>query len=131
MYGKTYKFHNSPALAPAEALLVSSSPAFDELHDDIKKFILACFYRKLLKKRRPHGEREPTIVISAQSTFSFLHTTRSYSHTKSPGRKFLFANSSSPIDKTNHYISSSHEVTHLDTFLYKWHMVQENCRNHQ
>ena len=62
MYGKTYKLHNSPALAPAEALLVSSSPAFDGLHDDIKIFILACLYRKLLKKRRPHGEHEPTIV---------------------------------------------------------------------
>ena len=48
------------ALAPAEALLVSSSPAFYELHDSIKFFILACFYRKLLKKRRPHSEREPT-----------------------------------------------------------------------
>ena len=63
MYGKTYKLHNSPALAPAEALLVSSSPAFDGLHDDIKFFILVCFYRKLLKKRRPHGEREPTISL--------------------------------------------------------------------
>ena len=49
-------------LAPAEALLVSSSPAFDELHDSINIFILACFYRKLLKKRRLHSEREPTIV---------------------------------------------------------------------
>ena len=63
MYGKTYKLHNSPVLAPAEALLVSSSPAFDGLHDDIKKFILACFNRKLLKKRRPHGEREPTLAM--------------------------------------------------------------------
>ena len=62
MYGKTYKLHNSPALAPAEALLVSSSPAFDGLHDDINFFILACFYRKLLKKRRLHGERESTII---------------------------------------------------------------------
>ena len=67
MYGKNYKLHNSPALAPAEALLVSSSPAFDGLHDDIKFFILACFYRKLLKKRRPHGEREPTIVNAKMS----------------------------------------------------------------
>ena len=66
MYGKTYKLHNSPALAPAEALLVSSSPEFDGLHDDIKFFILACFYRKLLKKRRPHGEREPTIGVWLQ-----------------------------------------------------------------
>ena len=65
MHGKTYKLHNSPALAPAEALLVSSSPAFDGLHDDIKIFILACFYRKLLKKRQPHGEREPTIGVMA------------------------------------------------------------------
>ena len=62
MYGKIYKFHNSPALVPAEAPLVSLSPAFDGLHDDIKVFILACFYWKLLKKRRLHGEREPTIV---------------------------------------------------------------------
>ena len=62
MYEKTYKLHNSPGLAPAEALLVSLSPAFDGIHDDIKNFILACFYRKLLKKRRPHGERELTIA---------------------------------------------------------------------
>ena len=61
MYGKTYNLHSSRALAPAEALFVSSSPVFDGLHDDIKFFILACFYRKLLKKRQPHGEREPTI----------------------------------------------------------------------
>ena len=61
MYGKTYKLHNSAPLAPAEVLLVSSSPAFDGLHDDI--FILAYFYRKLLKKRRSHGEHEPTIVV--------------------------------------------------------------------
>ena len=62
MYGKTYNLCSSRALAPAEALIVSSSPAFDRLHDDIKIFVLACFYRKLLKKRRPHGEREPTIA---------------------------------------------------------------------
>ena len=72
MYGKTYKLHNSPALAPAEALLVSSSPAFDGLHDDINFFILACFYRKLLKKRRPHGEREPTIVLDNVSFLRIL-----------------------------------------------------------
>ena len=36
MYGKTYNLHSSRALAPAEALFVSSSPAFDGLHDDIK-----------------------------------------------------------------------------------------------
>ena len=34
MYEKTYNLHNSPALALAEALLVSSSPVFDGLHDD-------------------------------------------------------------------------------------------------
>ena len=62
MYGKTYNLHSSPALAPAEALLVSLSLVFDGLHDDINFFILACFYQKLLKKRRPHGEREPTIA---------------------------------------------------------------------
>ena len=56
----TSRVHNSPALAPAEVLLVSLSPAFDGLHDDIKIFILVCFYWKLLKKRRPHGEHEPT-----------------------------------------------------------------------
>ena len=67
MYGKTYNLHSSPALSPAEALLVSSSPAFDGLHNDIKIFTLACFYRKLLKKRRPHGEREPTIVALLKS----------------------------------------------------------------
>ena len=61
--GKLKKLHNSRALAPIEALLVSSSPAFYGLHDSIKLFILACFYRKLLKKRRPHSEREPTIVV--------------------------------------------------------------------
>ena len=72
MYGKTYKPHNSPALAPAEALLVSSSPAFDGLHDDIKFFILACFYRKLLKKRPPHGEREPTIVIQDSERSNYI-----------------------------------------------------------
>ena len=66
MYGKTYNLHNSPALAPAEALLVSSSPAFDELHHDIKIFTLACFYWKLLKNRRLHGECEPTIVNGFQ-----------------------------------------------------------------
>ena len=63
MYGKIYNLHSSPALAPAEALLVSSSPAFDGLHDDIIFFTLACFYWKLLKKRRSHGECEPIIVI--------------------------------------------------------------------
>ena len=68
MYGKTYNLHSSPALAPTEPLLVSSSPAFDGLHNDIKMFTLACFYRKLLKKRRPHGEREPTIVDNSSST---------------------------------------------------------------
>ena len=36
MYEKTYKAHNSPALAPAEALLVSSSAEFDALQDNIK-----------------------------------------------------------------------------------------------
>ena len=56
------KFTNSITLVPAEVPLVSSSPAFDGLHDDIKIFILACFYWKLLKKRQLHGEREPTIV---------------------------------------------------------------------
>ena len=40
MYGKTYSLHSSPALAPAEAVLVSSSLAFDRLHDDLKDFIL-------------------------------------------------------------------------------------------
>ena len=49
-------------LVPAEALLVSSSLAFYGLHDSIKNFILACFYRKLLKKRRLHSERKPTIT---------------------------------------------------------------------
>ena len=67
MYGKTYNLHSSPALAPAEALLVSSSPVFHGLHNDIKNFTLACFYWKLLKKRRPQGEREPTIITA---TFS-------------------------------------------------------------
>ena len=63
MYGKTCKLHNSPALAPAKAFLASSSLPFDGLHDNIKIFILARFYRKLLKKRRLHSEREPTIII--------------------------------------------------------------------
>ena len=72
MYGKTYNLHSSRALAPAEALFVSSSLAFDGLHDDIKIFILACFYRKLLKKRRPHGEREP--IIAMHTTFAYLVT---------------------------------------------------------
>ena len=61
--GKLTSSITPPALAPAEAFLVSSSPAFDGLHDDIKFFILARFYRKLLKKRRLHSEREPTIVL--------------------------------------------------------------------
>ena len=73
MYGKTYKLHNSAALAPAEALLVSSSLAFDGLHDDIKFFILACFYWKLLKKRRPHGEHVPTIARDIFCKLSFLN----------------------------------------------------------
>ena len=73
MYGKTYKLYNFPALAPAEALLVSSSPAFDGLRDDTKIFILACFYRKLLKKRRPHGEREPTIVVVIILNIACVH----------------------------------------------------------
>ena len=61
MYGKTYKPHNSPGLAPAEALLVSLSPAFDGLHNNIKIFNVACSHWKLLRKQRPHGERERTI----------------------------------------------------------------------
>ena len=73
MYGKTYKLHNSPALAPAEALLVSSSPAFNGVHDDIKNFILACFYRKLLKKRRPYSERKPTIVATYIGSYFTLY----------------------------------------------------------
>ena len=68
MYGKTYNLHSSPALAPAEVLLVSSSPAFDGVHHDLKNFILACFYQKLLKKRRPHSEREPIIHEQTQTT---------------------------------------------------------------
>ena len=67
MYGKTYNLHNSPALAPAAVLLVSLSPAFDGLHDDIKIFILACFYRRLLKKRQPHSEHKQTIVLLKKS----------------------------------------------------------------
>ena len=63
MYGKVYKLHNYPGLAPAEVLLISSSLAFDGLHDDTKNFILVRFYWKLLKKRRPHGEHKPTIVV--------------------------------------------------------------------
>ena len=39
MYGNTYNLHSSPALALAEALLVSSSPAFDGLHNDIKNLL--------------------------------------------------------------------------------------------
>ena len=50
MYGKTKKLHNSPGLAPDEALLASSSLAFDGLHNDIKIFNIACSYWKLLKK---------------------------------------------------------------------------------
>ena len=61
MYGKTHNLYSSPALAPTEALLVLSSPAYDGLHDDIKN-ILACFYWKLLKKRQPQSEREPIIM---------------------------------------------------------------------
>ncbi len=51
MYGKTYKLHNSPALAPAEALLVSSSPAFDGLHDDIKNFYPGVFLSEVIKEK--------------------------------------------------------------------------------
>ena len=50
--------------------------AFDGLHDDIIFFILVCFYRKLLKKRRPHGERKPTIVatIKGSTFYQLSHT---------------------------------------------------------
>ena len=50
MYGKTYKLHNSPALAPTQALLVSSSPAFDGLHDDIKNYS-GVFLPKVIKEK--------------------------------------------------------------------------------
>ena len=50
MYGKTYKMHNSPGLAPAEALLVSSSLAFDGVHNNMKIFNVVYSYRKLLRK---------------------------------------------------------------------------------
>ena len=43
MYGKTYKLHNSPALAPAEVLLVL-------LHDDIKFFYSGMFLPKVIKE---------------------------------------------------------------------------------
>ena len=43
--------HNSQVLALAEALLVSTSPAFDGLNDDVKFYILAYFYQKLLKEK--------------------------------------------------------------------------------
>ena len=51
MYGKTYNFHSSLALAPAEALLVSSSPAFDGLHDDIKIFYSGMFLPEVIKEK--------------------------------------------------------------------------------
>jgi len=38
MHGKTYKLHNSPGLAPAEALF-KSSPVFDGLHNDVKNLM--------------------------------------------------------------------------------------------
>ena len=41
MYGKTYKLHNSLALAPAEALVVYSSPPFDRLHYNTNFIITA------------------------------------------------------------------------------------------
>ena len=49
MYGKTYKLHNSTALAPAEALL-SSSLAFDRLYDNIL-FYFAVFLLKGIKEK--------------------------------------------------------------------------------
>ena len=51
MYGKTYNLHSSPALAPAEALLVSSSPAFDGLHDDIIFFYSDVFLPEVIKEK--------------------------------------------------------------------------------
>ena len=48
MYGKT--FHNSQALAPAEVLLVSSSPALDGLHDDTI-FCSSVFLPEVILKR--------------------------------------------------------------------------------
>ena len=67
MYGKTYKLHNSPGLAPAEALFDQSSPAFDGLCNNIKIFHVAGFHSKLLKKRRLPSERERTIVAVDRS----------------------------------------------------------------
>ena len=63
MYGKTYKLYSSPGLAPAEALFLQSSLAFDRLHNHIKIFNVACSYRKLLKTQRPHGECNRTIAV--------------------------------------------------------------------
>ena len=61
MYGKTWKPCISLIVSPIEALFLSSSPAFDGLHNDIKIFIVRHLYRKLLTKNGPQGEREPSI----------------------------------------------------------------------
>ena len=46
MYGRTYKLHNSPGLAPTLALYIQSSLVVDGLQDDIKIFNAACSYRR-------------------------------------------------------------------------------------
>ena len=52
MYGKTYKLHNSQALASAEVLLVYSSPAFDRLHDNINFIIIhSVFLPEVIKEK--------------------------------------------------------------------------------
>ena len=50
MYGKTYNLHNSIALAPAEVLHVSSSPAFYRLHDYIN-FYTGMFLPVVIKEK--------------------------------------------------------------------------------
>ena len=50
MYGKIYKLHNYPGLAPAEVLLISSSLAFDGLHDDTKNYSSA-FLLEVIKEK--------------------------------------------------------------------------------
>ena len=62
MYGKILKPCISLTVHPIKALLLSSSLAFDGLHEHIKILALGHCYQRLLTKNGLQGEREPTIL---------------------------------------------------------------------
>ena len=79
MYGQIEKLHNFQALALTEALLFPSCAAFDELHDDIKIFIVGLSHQKLLWENGPPGECKPTLDVINNLISLACSEIRSYS----------------------------------------------------